>query len=159
MARRAGPVESFSLTPRTTDKLQPMYYTQIRIPLPHRVRLRDIRMLPPAVLRWLLSLLILPSVAFNDQRAEFAPLQSEYQQQVRPLLERFCLRFCLECHSTKKREDERDLQRFRKLSDVRRGPWSRQQLVQILDNRNMQSRDAFPPSGMTTDVCAEHHRV
>jgi len=103
-------------------------------------------MFHPAVLRCLLCVLILPRVVRCDQDAEFDKLRSDYQQQVRPLLQQFCLT----CHSTKKREGELDLQRFRKLSDVRRDPRSWQKLVQMLDNGEMPPRDVLQPTAVQT---------
>ena len=74
-------------------------------------------------------------------RAEDTPFErlgDEYQQQVHGLVERFCL----ECHSTKAKEGELDLQRFLTLADVRRSPRAWQKVAEMLDNGEMPPKDA-----------------
>ena len=68
----------------------------------------------------------------------FEALEHGYRERIRPLL----ARFCLECHSSKKREGELDLERFSRFADVRRDPAVWQKVVQMLDDGEMPPRDS-----------------
>jgi len=85
-----------------------------------------------------LVLLFGPVIVAGDQPASFDTLGAEYKRDVRPLLGRFCL----ECHSSKQKEGELDLQRFEALAEVRRGTKVWLKVVEMLDNCEMPPKDS-----------------
>jgi len=70
----------------------------------------------------------------------FDTLAKQYEQDVQPLLKRFCLK----CHSSKQKKGDLDLQRFTSLAEVRRGTRVWIQVVEMLDNGEMPPKDAPP---------------
>ncbi|MDP6445644.1 MAG: DUF1592 domain-containing protein, partial [Pirellulaceae bacterium] len=82
-----------------------------------------------------------PHIVLGDESA-FAALAAEYERDVRPLMGRFCL----DCHSSEKKEGELDLQRFGTLAEVRRGTGVWIQVAEMLDNGEMPEEDAEQPS-------------
>ena len=73
----------------------------------------------------------------DEKPVSFETLGKKYSKEIRPLLSRYCLG----CHSTKKKEGELDLERFVTLAAVRRGTRSWLKVVEMLDNGEM------PPKG------------
>src|SRR4051794_36297782 len=70
-----------------------------------------------------------------DERA------AQYTAQVRPLL----ARYCLDCHSTKKKRGDLDLERFTSLDQVRKDlrPW--QNVLEMLENGEMPPKEKPQP--------------
>ncbi len=92
-----------------------------------------------------LLILSLASCGVSCSAAEtesFATLAAQYAKETHPLLQKFCL----DCHSTEKKEGELDLQRFGTLDDVRRSPQSWQKVAEMLDNGEMPPKDAPQPA-------------
>lgn len=79
-----------------------------------------------------------PQIARCNDDASFDGLEKEYQKQTLPLLKQFCL----ECHSTKAKEGELDLERFGTLDAVRRDPPAWQKVAEMLDTREMPPEDS-----------------
>ena len=71
----------------------------------------------------------------------FAKLDADYTKSVRPLL----TRFCLGCHSTKKKVGELDLEQFTTLARVRKGTRSWLKVVEMLDNGEMPPKKSAQP--------------
>jgi len=60
-------------------------------------------------LLWLaITVLVGPWIAAAEEPASFKTIGDEYEREIRPLMRQFCL----DCHSTQKREGELDLGRF-----------------------------------------------
>jgi hypothetical protein len=91
---------------------------------------------------FVLSVLFGPAIVSGDMPVTFDTLGVEYKRDVRPLLKLFCL----ECHSSKLKEGELDLQRFRALAEVRRGTKVWLKAVEMLDNGEMPPKDSPQPS-------------
>ena len=89
-----------------------------------------------------IAVLVGPSIAAGDEPASFKTIGDEYEQEVRPLMRQFCL----DCHSTQKREGELDLERFAKLADVRRGTKVWLKIVEMLEGGEMPPEDSKQPS-------------
>ncbi|MGP0069400.1 MAG: DUF1592 domain-containing protein [Isosphaeraceae bacterium] len=95
------------------------------------------------------SLLVLvmagPARAGDEKAArEESPagrLDREYREQVRPVIQRFCLK----CHSSEEPEADVDLQKFGSLDDARRGLATWQKVAAILDKGEMPPPDARQP--------------
>ncbi len=93
------------------------------------------------------SLLVLAgAVRAADEKAapEEAPaarLDREFREQVRPVVQRFCLK----CHSSKEPEADIDLQKFGSLDDARRGLATWQKVAEILDKGEMPPPEARQP--------------
>ena len=83
-----------------------------------------------------------PGVVVGDKPASFKSLGVQYARAVRPLLSRFCL----ECHSTKRKKGDLDLQRFATLKHVRRATKVWIKLAEMLDNREMPPKNSKQPS-------------
>ncbi len=75
-------------------------------------------------------------------RDQFAGLADEYVEQVRPMMQQFCLG----CHSTALRVGELDLERFRTLTEVRRDTKAWLKVVEMLDNDEMPPKSAKQPA-------------
>jgi len=82
------------------------------------------------------------AVVDGEEPVTFDTLGVQFERDVRPLLERFCL----ECHSTDQQEGELDLDRFGTLSDIRRDPQSWQKVLKMLDSGDMPPADSAQPS-------------
>ena len=94
-------------------------------------------------LLWLaITVLVGPSIAAGEEPASFKTIGDEYEGEIRPLVRQFCL----DCHSTQKREGELDLERFAKLTDVRRGTKVWLKIVEMLDDAEMPPEDSKQPS-------------
>ena len=72
----------------------------------------------------------------------FAGLASSFRSQARPLLKRFCLG----CHSEKKKKGDLDLQQFKTLAAVRRGTSTWLKVAEMLDDGEMPPEDSRQPS-------------
>ncbi len=84
----------------------------------------------------------------------FETLGKSYQARVRPLLGQFCTG----CHSTKKKAGELDLERFGKLSDVRRGTKAWLGVVEMLEKREMPPKKSKQPSDTQRKVLVDWAR-
>jgi hypothetical protein len=75
-----------------------------------------------------------------DEPAVMARLGSEFAERTQPILKSYCL----SCHSTEKHEGELDLERFKRLEDVRRdaAPWLK--MVEVLHQGEMPPKEARP---------------
>jgi len=80
----------------------------------------------------------IPGRVVGNEPLPFDTLGRGFEQDVRPLLEQYCLT----CHSTVEREGELDLERFGKFGDVRRDPRSWQKVLEMLDNGEMPPEDS-----------------
>ncbi len=78
--------------------------------------------------------------AASDE-APAARLDREFRDQVRPLIQRFCLK----CHSSKEPEADIDLQKFASLDDARRGLETWRKVAEILDKGEMPPPEARQP--------------
>src|SRR5262245_60204087 len=67
-----------------------------------------------------------------------ADLDRALRQQVRPLLDRFCLK----CHSSEEPEADVDLQRFTSMVEVRRGVATWRKVAEMLDKGEMPPPEA-----------------
>jgi hypothetical protein len=70
-----------------------------------------------------------------------ADLDRELRQQVRPLLDRFCLK----CHSSQEPEADVDLQRFTSIAEARRGVATWRKVVEVLDKGDMPPPESRQP--------------
>lgn len=70
-----------------------------------------------------------------------ADLDRELRQQVRPLIERFCLK----CHSSEEPEADIDLQRFTSIDEARRGVATWRKVADVLDKGDMPPPEARQP--------------
>jgi hypothetical protein len=95
----------------------------------------------PCTTRLCCALVILagPALAGGDEPL-WASLGSQYEREIRPLLDRFCA----ECHSTELKEGELDLERFAALADVRQDPGVWQNVQGMLAIGEMPPEDAEP---------------
>jgi hypothetical protein len=71
-----------------------------------------------------------------------ASSESDFAQEIRPLL----ARYCLDCHSTEKPKGDLDLEQFRSLPDIRKHPRIWQGVVEQLHNGEMPPKDKPQPS-------------
>ena len=78
--------------------------------------------------------------------AAASDLAAGYAQQVRPLVQKYCL----DCHSTAKKKGDLDLERFTTLDDTRREVEVWRNVLEMLESGQMPPEDAPQPSG-------EHH--
>ena len=85
----------------------------------------------------------IPGRVVGNEPLPFDTLGRGFEQDVRPLLEQYCLT----CHSTLEREGELDLERFGKFDDVRRDPQTWQKVLEMLDNGEMPPEDSQRLSG------------
>lgn len=100
---------------------------------------------PARISRWTSGLTLLASAAaitcggtvFGQEPRPFNELRNEFAEDVRPLLQRYCL----DCHSTESKEGELDLQRFASFDAVRGDPPVWQKVAEFLGNGEM------PPEG------------
>ncbi|MCO6454136.1 MAG: DUF1592 domain-containing protein [Pirellulaceae bacterium] len=101
---------------------------------------------PQSVVVWCLLVLCCLSrttpLVDAEEPPAFDALRQQYQQQTLPLLRRFCL----DCHSSEEKAGELDLERFGSLDQIRRQPEVWQQVVAMLDNREMPPEDQPQPS-------------
>ena len=102
-----------------------------------------------AIPRWIegllwiaITVLVAPCIATGDEPESFKTIGDEYGREIRPLMGKFCL----DCHSTEKREGDLDLERFAKLADVRRGTKAWLKIVEMLDNGEMPPEDSKQPT-------------
>ncbi|MEO2031729.1 MAG: DUF1592 domain-containing protein [Planctomycetaceae bacterium] len=77
-------------------------------------------------------------VAAGEELPSFETLETEYQRDVRPLVNQYCI----SCHSTEHIKGELDLERFTSLNEVRRGTKTWLQVVQMLDLGEMPPVDS-----------------
>ena len=77
----------------------------------------------------------------KDATIAAARLDRELRQQVRPLLDRFCLK----CHSSEEPEGDIDLQRFTSMAEARRGVSTWQKVAEVLDKGEMPPPEARQP--------------
>ncbi|HWE36728.1 MAG TPA: DUF1592 domain-containing protein [Isosphaeraceae bacterium] len=96
---------------------------------------------PSLALVCLVTLATVP-VARADDADAFGPIAAEYGREVRPIVERYCLK----CHSTDAMEGDLDLERFARLEDVRRAPKVWVKVAEMLDNGEMPPKGAKKPS-------------
>ena len=93
----------------------------------------------PLALLWLGAQLVglshLPAAASAEGEAGFA-------QNIRPLLDEYCLK----CHSAEKHKGDLDLERFTSLSEVQRHPKIWQMVAEQLANQEMPPKDKPQPS-------------
>ncbi len=81
----------------------------------------------------------------GDEAASFDKLGEEFHADVRPLLKRSCL----QCHSTRKKKGDLDLEQFATLAEVRRATKVWVKVAEMLDNGEMPPEDA--EAQLTTD--------
>ncbi len=74
----------------------------------------------------------------QQQADQFTALQTQFQQQQLPALQKFCL----DCHSTAAQQGDLDLEQFRSVADIRRNPVPWQRAVQQLDQQEMPPQEA-----------------
>ena len=77
--------------------------------------------------------------------APFPKLSVDFDKSMMPLLKRLCLN----CHSEEKQKGELDLERFAKLTDVRKAPKVWQKVVEMIEDGEM------PPKKETQFTVAE----
>ena len=90
----------------------------------------------------LASVVFAPCPAVARDASKFADLAAEYKKTIRPLLGRYCLG----CHSTKKKVGELDLEQFGTLVEVRKGTRSWLKMVEMLTNGEMPPKKSAQPS-------------
>ena len=94
----------------------------------------------------LLASLLVGSIAqssrSSDDSGTFDRLGKEYAEQVRPLLQKYCLK----CHSTDLQEGELDLEQFSKFEHIRREPRVWQKVVEMIDNGEMPPKKKPQPT-------------
>jgi len=88
------------------------------------------------------AVLFSPCPAVAGDASAFADLAAEYKKTIRPLLDRYCLG----CHSTKKKVGELDLEQFGTLVEVRKGTRSWLKMVEMLTNGEMPPKKSAQPS-------------
>lgn len=76
------------------------------------------------------------------QDPAFNPLGDQFTRQIRPLIQRSCLK----CHSTRKKEGDLDLERFASLAEVRKAPKTWQEVGRMIDSGQMPPEEAKPLS-------------
>ena len=91
---------------------------------------------------FMLIVLVGVSFAFGEERLSFDIVGDQYRQEIRPLLDHFCL----ECHSTELKEGELDLERFVTLAEVRQAPDVWQNVRGMLSIGEMPPEDSDPLS-------------
>ena len=96
----------------------------------------------PMLLCFAAGVLLTPSIVLADEPASFDMLGAQYKRDVRPLLEHFCL----DCHSSEKKEGELDLERFANLVEVRSGTQVWLNVVEMLAGGEMPPEDSEQPS-------------
>lgn len=84
------------------------------------------------------GILLLSGSCFAAEPAAFAPLGADYEQKTLPLLKQYCWG----CHSTEDQEGELDLERFARLTDVRKSPRVWQKVVEQLVTGEMPPKDS-----------------
>ena len=89
-----------------------------------------------------LSLWLLAAFTSAAETRSFDALQTEFEQQIRPILKQFCL----DCHSAEAQEGELDLERFATFSAVRDDPSTWQKVAEMLDNGEMPPDDSEQPT-------------
>ena len=89
-----------------------------------------------------LTVVLTASAAFAAEPPTFAALAKTYEQQARPLLNRFCL----ECHLADDEESELDLEQFSTLERVRKHPRVWQKVARLLDTKEMPPEEGEQPS-------------
>ncbi len=89
-----------------------------------------------------LTLLASPLLVAADERLSFEILADQYEHEIRPMLDRFCL----ECHSTELKEGELDLERFPTLAAVRQDATVWQNVLGMLAIGEMPPEDSEPLS-------------
>ena len=89
-----------------------------------------------------LIIAVSPWLATGEEPLSFETLGGQYDRQIRPLMDRFCV----ECHSTDLKEGELDLERFHTLVDLRQesGVW--RNVLWMLSIGEMPPEDADPLS-------------
>lgn len=86
-----------------------------------------------------------PEAKGQEPRTETPSLEAlgrQYETASRPLIKRFCLR----CHSTKKREGDFDLERFATPADLRTDVEAWRKVAEMLDHREMPPKEAKQPT-------------
>ena len=99
---------------------------------------------------WLAAVLVaivLPAAggsarAANEPRESLENLGKQYAGNVLPSLKQFCL----QCHSTEKKEGELDLERFDSFASVRRDAKVWQKVAEMLDNGEMPPKESKQPT-------------
>ena len=79
-----------------------------------------------------------PAILVGEEPVSFDVLGAEYERNVQPLLKRFCL----ECHSTERKEGELDLEQFASFHIVRFNPQAWQMVDQMLGSGEMPPEDS-----------------
>ncbi|MFM2095007.1 MAG: hypothetical protein RIS70_2131 [Planctomycetota bacterium] len=80
--------------------------------------------------------------AADSSKESFENLGRQYAGNVRPALQQFCL----QCHSTEKKEGELDLERFDSFASVRRDAKVWQKVAEMLDNGEMPPKESKQPT-------------
>ncbi len=90
----------------------------------------------------LAALLALSGVEGLGAAPQEAPLARDYRERIRPL----AAKYCLDCHSTKDKKGDLDLERFASLDEIRRDlrPW--QHVVENLENGEMPPKKKPQPT-------------
>ena len=89
-----------------------------------------------------LSDLPVPNRSVARDAVPFARLDAEFKKSIRPLLSRYCLG----CHSTKKKTGELDFEQFTTFAAVRKGTKSWLKVVEMLDNGEMPPKKSAQPT-------------
>ena len=107
-----------------------------------RVSYRFLLRLIDGVTRCAVPFLFGTCIVIGDEPASFSTIGDEYERDVRPLIQQFCL----DCHSVENREGELDLEQFVKLTDVRRETRVWVRIVEMLDSGEMPPKGSPQPS-------------
>ena len=76
------------------------------------------------------------------EEADFTALATPYDKDVRPLLQRYCVR----CHSAKRHEGDVNLASFTSLAEVRKATKTWQKVLEMLDSGQMPPEEARKPT-------------
>ena len=102
----------------------------------------QMRILQPCVFCVALAFLAGPARVVGGEPISFDTLGVGFEQDVRPLLQQYCL----ECHSKALQEGDLDLEHFAKFDEVRRDPESWQKVLKMLNGGEMPPDDSDQPS-------------
>ena len=80
--------------------------------------------------------------SFARDAVPFARLDAQFKKSIQPLLGRYCLG----CHSTKKKVGELDLEQFATFAAVRKGTKSWLKVVEMIDNGEMPPKKSAQPT-------------
>ena len=83
-----------------------------------------------------------PNRSVAKDAVPLARLDAEFKKSIRPLLSRYCLG----CHSTKKKTGELDFEQFTTFALVRKGTKSWLKVIEMLDNGEMPPKKSAQPT-------------